>query len=85
MNTHQTAVPTINCGVFLRGAKTGSPRRAFVTIELENMTNIVDNQHAKGCFLENACAFVPKSSLTAKALSKLCATSKYGYIFSLMT
>uniref|UniRef100_A0A1A9WFD5 Uncharacterized protein n=1 Tax=Glossina brevipalpis TaxID=37001 RepID=A0A1A9WFD5_9MUSC len=52
--TYHTAVPTSSWGVFFNGANMGSPSKAFATIAPENITSMVDNQHARGCLRENA-------------------------------
>lgn len=83
--THHTAEPTNSCPVFFNGASIGSPSNPLATMPPANITSIVDSQQASGCFLENAWALAPKSSRTASAASKLCAMSKNGNIFSLMT
>lgn len=53
---HQTTVATTNCGVFFSGARIGSPKRPLHSIPPAKTTNIVDSQHDRGCFRENACA-----------------------------
>lgn len=49
-------VATITCGVFFKGARIGSPKRPLHSIPLANTTNIVESQHDRGCFRENAWA-----------------------------
>lgn len=56
LRAYHTSVATTICGVFLSGAKIGSARSPFATIPPAKTTNIYDNQHAKGCLRENACA-----------------------------
>lgn len=54
--THQVTVPMTSCGVFLSGARMGSPSRPLATMPPAKITSIVDNQHARGCLRENDCA-----------------------------
>lgn len=56
VDTDQTTVATITCGVFFRGARIGSPNNPLHSIPLAKTTSIVDSQHDKGCLRENACA-----------------------------
>lgn len=54
--TDQTMVATATCGVFFKGARIGSPKRPLHSMPLANTTNIVESQHDRGCFRENAWA-----------------------------
>lgn len=49
-------VATTTWGVFFNGDKIGSPNKPLQSIPPAKMTNIVDNQHDSGCFLEKAWA-----------------------------
>lgn len=54
--TDQATVATNTCGVSFKGARIGSPNNPLHTIPLAKTTNIVDNQHDRGCLRENVCA-----------------------------
>ena len=42
--------------LFLKGVKQGSPRRRLARMLPAKIVNMVENQHARGCFRENAWA-----------------------------
>ena len=51
--SHQTTVERRSWLLFLRGARTGSPRRRFPRMAPAKMTSMVEDHRARGCFLEN--------------------------------
>lgn len=53
-HTNQTIVATIICDVSFKGARIGSPKRLLHSMPLANTTSIVESQHDRGCFRENA-------------------------------
>ena len=50
--SHQTTVERRSWLLFLRGARTGSPRRRFPRMAPAKMTSMVEDHRARGCFLE---------------------------------
>ena len=51
-SAHQTIVESRSWLLFLRGARTGSPRRRLARMPPAKMTSMEDTQRDSGCFLE---------------------------------